>query len=349
MHPQRIEDVRLSVSIVSHNGMKVLPLCLESIAAQTFQPDKVFVIDNASTDGTPDWVRANHPAVEVIHHPFNHGPNPARNVGISRSPHPLVALIDDDAVLEPACLEELVRAYLKYPDAAAWVPRIVYHDRPDMIQLDGVKLHYMSEAILINADRPVAEAGREPRPIDIAAGICLLVSREAALALGGYDDYYFFGRDDGELMLRMRVAGHQLYAVPAAVCHHRVKPRGFGKLYYQVRNRWFLTLSVYSGRTLLLLAPAFFVYELSLMAFVAAKGGLREYARAMLHLGRDLPQLRQRRRVIQATRKVPDRQFLHPGVIGMRRDLLDKPWLTRIKAGFEGFFNLYWRWVSPLL
>lgn len=77
-----------------------------------------------------------------------------------------------------------------------------------------------------------------PGPIDIAAGICLLVSR------------------------------------------------GLGKLYYQVRNRWFLTLSVYSGRTLLLLAPAVFVYELSLMAFVAAKGGLRDYARASAVIAR---------------------------------------------------------------
>lgn len=341
--------VEVTAAILSYNGRKVVPLCLESVLRQTVPFAKVLFVDNASTDGTPEWVSENHPEVEIVRHPVNNGPNPARNLGVLRSPHRLVLLVDDDAVLDERCLEGLMAARRERPEAAVLAPRIVYYDRSDTIQLEGVYMHYLSEAILLNPERRLSEGAREVTPIDLAAGICLLLDREAVLAVGLFDEYYFFGRTDGELTFRLTLAGRKLYAVPGAVCYHRVKERGLGKVFYQVRNRWYLILTTYSERTLLLLAPAFLVYEASLVPFLAAKGHLRDYLRAMAAIVRDLPKVRERRRAVQALRRVPDREVLRWGVINMRGDLVRSRLLVRAKSALDRFFRAYWRLVYPAL
>lgn len=344
-----LAPVEVTAAIVSYNGRKVAPLCLESVLRQTLPFAKVLFVDNASTDGTPEWVSESYPEVEIVRHPVNNGPNPARNLGVLRSPHRLVLLVDDDAVLDERCLERLVAAWRERPDAAVLAPRIVYHDRRDTIQLEGVYMHFLSEAILLNPERRLEEGAREVTPIDLCAGICLLLDREAALAVGLFDEYYFFGRTDGELTFRLTLSGRKLFAVPEAVCYHRVKERGLGKVFYQVRNRWYLILTTYSARTLLLLAPAFLVYEASLVPFLVAKGRLREYLRALAALVRDLPKVRQRRREVQALRRVPDREVLRWGIINMRSDLVRNRLVARAKGALDRFFRAYWRLVYPAL
>ena len=339
----------VTVAVVSHNGGQVAPACVESVFAQTARPAAVLFVDNASTDGTPERIAERFPEARIVRRPVNDGPNPARNLGIVRSEHDLVLLVDDDTVLAPTCLEELLAAARARPDGALWAPRIVYHDRRDTIQLEGVFMHYLSEAILLNPERPLAQGAREIVPIDLAAGICLLVRKQAALAIGLFDEYYFFGRTDGEFTFRLSLAGHRLYAVPAAVCWHKVKRRGLTKVFYQVRNRWYLILTTYSLRSLVLLAPALLVYEVSVAGFLLAKGKIADYGRALGRLLRDLPKIAARRRQVQSLKRVPDRQVLRCGPINMRGDLLDRSPLAAVKRGLDGFFGLYWRLVHRLL
>src|SRR5688572_6748386 len=94
--------------VITHNGRRVIPECLEPLRNQTIPPTQILVINNASTDGTPAWVRERFPQVKVIDRSVNSGPNPARNEGIRQADSELVLLVDDDAVLHPQCLEELL-------------------------------------------------------------------------------------------------------------------------------------------------------------------------------------------------------------------------------------------------
>lgn len=345
-----LEDPGVTVAVVTYNGINVIQHCLNSILAQSYQPCQIFVINNASTDDTSEWIQAHYPQVMVINLSENRGPNPARNVGILKTPDTnLTLLVDDDAILDKNCLSELLKAYQQYPDGAAWAPRIVYDDQPERIQYEGTFIHYTAEAVLLNSNQPTHQGLQEITPVHAANGTCFLVSKSAATAIGLFDEDYFFGRTDGEFTFRLTLSGYSLYTVPSAVCSHRVKKRGFSKVFYQIRNRWYFMLTTYSGRTLLLLLPPLMIYEMSLMAFLLIKGQIGEYFKAIIAVVKSLPQLWQKRHSIQQLKVVSDREVLCSDSMYMREDLLKNRTQAFLKSKLEEVFRLYWKFISPLI
>jgi len=343
-------SLQVIVAIITYNGINVIPLCLKSVFEQTYSSFQVIVINNASTDGTVNWIKQHYPQVQVINLPNNNGPNSARNMGIKKTPeHGLTLLIDDDAILDKKCLMRLVKAAQDHPDGVVWAPKIVYYDQPDTIQHSGTFIHYTGEAILVNSDRPVHQENRESFKVHAVSGTCLLLKREAALKIGLFDEDYFFGRTDGEFSFRLALSGHSLYVIPAATCFHRVKPRGFAKLFYQIRNRWYFILSTYSLWTLLILSPALIIYEISLMAFLILKGKAANYFEAMVVVFKNLPKIWHKRKSIQASKVVSDRYLLRGETLYMRQDLLKNGLLKTLKLLLDQFFSLYWKLVRPLI
>lgn len=339
----------VTIAVITYNGKAVLPECLASLTRQSYAPHHIMIVNNASTDGTPEWIKDHYPDIEVLDYPVNNGPNPARNMGINHSSTDLVLLIDDDAVLHEDCLAELVAAHHRFPDAAVWSPRIVYHDRQDLIQFEGVTMHYLQEAILLSGDTPIEDGVQDVTPIQVAGGVSYLLSREKALAVGLFDEDYFFGRTDGEFTYRLTISGYELYTVPKAVCFHRVKKRGTTKVYYQVRNRWHVILTSYAWRTIFLACPAFLLYELTLFPFLAIKGSTRDYARAVFHVLRDLPAILKKRRSVQKNKTLPDPVTLHCGPLNIRSDLLNSRIARFSKTFLDKSFCAYWKLISPLL
>jgi GT2 family glycosyltransferase len=304
------------------------------------------VINNASTDGTVNWIQQHYPQVQVINLPNNNGPNPARNMGIKTTPETgLTLLIDDDAILDKDCLMRLVKAAQAHPDGVIWAPKIVYYDRPDTIQYLGTFIHYTGEAILVNSDQPVDQENRESFKVHAVSGTCLLLKRDAAMKIGLFDEDYFFGRTDGEFCFRLALSGHSLYVVPAATCLHQVKTRGFTKVFYQIRNRWYLILSTYSLWTLLVLAPALILYELSLMVFLILKGKIINYLEAIVAVVYNIPKVWQKRQWIQASKVVSDRDLLRGESLYIRQDLLNNNLLKTLKSLLDQFFSVYWKLV----
>ncbi len=341
---------KVTVAITTYNGVNIIPLCLKAVFEQTYLPTEVIVIDNASTDGTTDWIKAHYPQVQVIHLSENRGPNPSRNLGVKKTPEfGLTLLIDDDAVLEKNCLLHLVQASQLYPDGAVWAPKIVYYDKPNIIQHSGTFIHYTAEAILVNSDQPVDQEVRESFQVDSVSGTCLLLASKAALDVGLFDEDYFFGRTDGEFTFRLSLSGYPLYVIPQACCFHRVKTRGLSKVFYQIRNRWYFILTIYSWWTLVVLSPALMVYELSLIAFLGLKGRIGDYLRAMVAVAQNLPRLWQKRQSIQALKVTSDRDLLRGGSLYMREDLIKNKILKSLKSMLDVFFEIYWKIVSPLL
>jgi hypothetical protein len=344
-----VSQPEVSVGVITYNGRSVLPLCLDSILTQTYPKIRVFIVDNASTDGTPEWVAENYPTVEVFHYPENKGPNPARNMAILKSTTPLVLLVDDDVVLKENCVDNLLEAYHQYPDAAIWVPRVVYYDQPNIIQTEGTYIYYLAEAIILNSDTPIEEGISDITPVQAAGGMTLLIARKPAINIGLFDEDYFFGRTDGEFTFRISQAGYPIYSVPQAVSYHRVKVRGLSKVFYQIRNRWYFILTTYAWKTILLILPALITYELFLLVFLTLKGQIMEYFKANAQVFVNLPMIFQKRQSVQALRKVQDRDLLHSGEIEMRKDLLKNPVISLLKSSLNGFFNLYWQLIYPLI
>ena len=341
---------KVTIAVITYNGESLLEECLSAVKSQSYPEYEIIVVDNNSTDQSVDLVKARFPEVKVLRMEENKGPSPARNVAIREANTRYILLVDDDAVLAPDCVKILMNAVNKFPEAAVWSPRVIYYDRRNIIQYDGASLHYVGEAILNNPDTRVENAlGEEPFSIDTAGGVAYIVDKEKALQVDLFDEDYFFGKTDTEFTFRLTISGFRCLNVPRAIVYHKVKKRGLTKAFYQVRNRWFLILRTYSFKTILLIILPLLLYEISVLTFLAWKGALSKYVKANLAVLKDLKRLMNKRRRVQALRKIGDREVLFGGNFCIRQDLIEKKYLKLAKNLLNYILNSYWKVVRNFI
>src|ERR1700731_3043030 len=102
----------VDVVVVAHNNLAALPVTLASLADAGCPPDRVTVVDVASSDGTPEWLGREWPRVRVRRLNHNAGPSPGRNVGISEASRRLVLLMDADVRVKPDAVRLLHAAMI---------------------------------------------------------------------------------------------------------------------------------------------------------------------------------------------------------------------------------------------
>lgn len=332
----------VSVGVVTRDRREVLAACLAALAAQRPTPSEVIVVDNASTDGTVAFLRAHHPAVRVIGLDENAGPAASRNRVLAAARHDRVLLLDDDVLLEEGALAHMIEA-LDRARAAVVAPRIVLDDRPAEVQYAGFDVHVLCLGIA----RRTAPEG--PYPVTAVAGGAMLVRRDVALRVGGFDERFVFGREDGEFCARVTQAGFRCLQVPAATGRHRWRPRGERHLAFQVRNRWLYMLRLYSARTLVAAAPLLAAYEVGLALGLVATGRGPAYLAALAGFARTMPETLRARRATQALRRIPDAAWLTAGPLAPPRAFALNPAAALALRLANGAADRYWRLVRPLV
>lgn len=339
----------VDVTIVAHNGWTTLPDTLRSLVGAACPPERITVVDVASSDETRARLAAEWPAVHVIALSRNDGPNPGRNLAFLRSRRRFVLLMDPDVQVVPDTVGRLHAGMLADPSVKVGSPVVVHLARPDTIQYAGGALHYLCEAVNPWHDRPLSERGVTRTPIGAAPACALLIDREAALHAGLFDERYFLGKDDGDFIHRMRIAGHTVLEVPDAIVLHRSRPRGTGLFYYQIRNRWHFILKNYEWRTIVSLLPALVIHEPIQFGVLCLKGHGLTYVRAVLGLLAMLPALPADRAVVARMRRRPDRDLLVTGALLVREDLAGGRLAQRGKALYEAWLTAYWSFVTRTL
>src|SRR4051794_14221890 len=117
-------DPFVTVVVVTWQGRHLLGPCLASLRRQTF-PHRLVGVDNASTDGTPEFLAAEHPGATVVRNSANLGFAGGMQAGLDLVDTPYVALLNNDAEAEPSWLEHLVGHLEAHPEAAAVTSRMV--------------------------------------------------------------------------------------------------------------------------------------------------------------------------------------------------------------------------------
>lgn len=339
---------KVTVAVITYNGEKILEECLSAIKSLDYPDYEVMVVDNHSTDQSVNLVREKFPEVKVLEMDENRGPNPARNVAILKSKTNYVFLIDDDTILTSHCLSILMNAKNVIPDVAVCHPRIIYYDDRTRIQQEGAEVHYIGAAIVKNEDASIKNTSTESVPTGAASG-ALLVDREKALHIGLFDEDYFFGWTDGQFTFRLTASGLKCLSVPRAIVYHKATKRGLSKVFYQVRNRWYFILQIYSLRTIFLILPALAVYEISLLVFLTMKGALLKYLKANMAVLQDFGKLMKKRQKVQLLKRLSDRELLHTGEINIREDLLESKYAKVGRKLLNRFFDLYWKLIKDFL
>ena len=239
--------------VVTYNRKVLLQECLAALAAQTRPLDRVIVVDNASTDGTADLVRSDHPEVELLALPDNQGGAGGFHEGL-KAAHAAGAdwiwLMDDDTIASPEALAELLAAPAALDGLAP--PKLL---ASKVVWTDG-SLHPMNHPGFErdNTERFVESCEQGFLPIRASTFVSLLVHRSAVDEHGLPHKHFFIWSDDIEYTARV-TRRHAGYLVPDSVVVHKTKAPYTavtdtgGRFYYHVRNSvYMLRGRAWSGR-----------------------------------------------------------------------------------------------------
>lgn len=206
---QALPDV--SVIIVSYNTADLLEACLESVLASKQVRCEVFVVDNASKDGSAEVVRERFPAVRLTANEDNRGFGAANNQALRECAGRYVIFLNPDTTVEPESFYRMVGFMESHPAVGLAGPRVL---NPDGSRQDSISLRYPGHRY------GAADLGPLPGEIACVLGACQIASRQLLLELGGFDEDFFLYGEDQDLCLRIRKRGHVIGLIDDAVIMH---------------------------------------------------------------------------------------------------------------------------------
>ena len=219
----------LSIIIVSWNTRKLLENCLGSILANPpISPVEIWVVDNASTDDSPRMVDEKFPQVRLVDNRENVGFARANNQAIQQCAGKYILLLNPDTLVASGALQALVDFLDKHPEAGAAGARMLKpdgslqissHPRPTLSR-EFWRLFHLDDLLPFAWYPRTKWETNQPQEVDILAGSCLLLRKEALDQVGFLDEDYFIYCEEVDLCSRIQRAGWRMYWVPQAEVLH---------------------------------------------------------------------------------------------------------------------------------
>jgi len=232
-----VSDPVLSILIVSYNGAEYLNRCLLSIRA--FPPPvsyEVIVIDNGSSDESPELVESFFPEVQLIQNGENLGFAAANNRGIEQCKGEIILFLNSDTELRPHSLTPLLRHLDKHPEVGIVGPTELHttgRAYPSISLFPNLIYIFLTHTTLrhrfyknkwfhpYRKKWEKAQRLRRPIPVDRVSGATLMIRRKVLDAIGIFDETYFFYMEETDLCKRTHNAGWEVHFVPSAeIIHH---------------------------------------------------------------------------------------------------------------------------------
>ncbi len=302
----------VSVIVVATDEAHHLHDCLPSLAALAGPTTDVMVIDNASTDGTREFLAAAFPWVNVVRTGQRLGYAAANNLGFRHARGSYLVVLNPDTRVHPDFVSALVETSRRYHDRVLVTSRICLFDDPATINACGNLVQFGMLASCRGLGDPVHAHASETY-VPAISGCAFLIHRSVLDALGGFDERIYPYLEDTELSLRAWGAGFSCVLAPESRVFHkyqfRITPK---KLFSIERNRWLVMYRCYRLRTILCLLPALILIEFLAWGYAASLG--RRYAaakaRSYVALGLMSKGIWMNRRESRQRRRIADRLLL---------------------------------------
>ncbi len=230
------------IVIVNWNSCDDTINCIESLKKVTYPEYEVVIVDNGSTDGSEKVLRGRFPELTLIQTGHNLGFAGGVNAGIKyalKKGADYILLLNNDTVVAPDFLEELVKVAERDEKAGILCSKIYFYNRPDRIWYAGATFHsLMGLTVLVGYERKDNEKFNTIKETE-PTGCSMLLKREVCEKIGLFDEQYFCYYEDMDFGMRAKRAGFKTLYVPSSKVWHKigVTTRGsLGMIYYLVRN-----------------------------------------------------------------------------------------------------------------
>ncbi len=232
----------LSVIIVSYNTRDMTLRCLETLQAQLRDEllnSEVWLVDNASRDGSAQAIREAFPTVNLIANTRNLGFGAANNLALEKARGRYLLLLNSDAFPVEGALETLCKYLREHPNVGAVGPRLLNAD--GSLQASCWKFPSPArswfESVGLAAALPnhpkfgdyYRWAHDEERAVDFVIGACLLLRREVYEQVGGFDENFFLYAEETDWQKRMTQAGWSIVFLPDAQVTHLGGASGYNE------------------------------------------------------------------------------------------------------------------------
>jgi len=299
----KVVEASVAVVIVNYNGANFLKACLSSISQQSVKPERVIVIDNASTDSSIEIIETDFPEIELVKLSQNSGFAAANNTAFSLIENcNWVALLNPDTIAPVSWVEKLKQAISQYPENSVFSCRL--EDMNDSSKLDGTGDQYHVTGLSWRRDhgastsinRSVEEGVFSP------CAAAALYRLEDVVSAGMFDESYFCYNEDTDLMFRMRLKGKSCLHLDHCVVRHAgsgiTGAQSDFSVYYGHRNLVWTYFKNMPSFLLWLYLPQHILLNLVSIVYFTMKGRFKVIVRAKWHALCGLPRILRMRRSI---------------------------------------------------
>jgi GT2 family glycosyltransferase len=297
----------ISIVIVTWNGRQYLEPCLQAVLAQQGVDAEVILVDNASTDGSSELVRARFPQVRLVALRENRGFTGGNNAGAREARGRFLAFLNNDTVPDPSWLHALRGGIEPAAGFLLATSRVVYMHDASIVDSAGDGLFRGGGAFKRHHGAPAHLAAVSGEVFGVCGAACL-VSKAVFDELGGFDEDFFASHEDVDLSYRARLRGYRCrYVADAIVRHHGSATLGrttASAVFHGQRNLEWLYVKNTPASLLIRTLPGHLLYNAAGAAHFARLGLLGAFVRAKVAALAGLPRMWRKRAAVQRTRTV---------------------------------------------
>jgi len=315
---------KVSIIIPHWNGIQILSECIDSLKQTSFDSYEIIVCDNASSDGSQQWLKDNHPDIILIENDQNLGYAGGCNRGMEIANGDYLVFLNNDTVQDRGWLDHLIRCIEHKDNIAAVQPKILnYFDRTIFDYAGGSGGHMDLFCYPFARGRLFLEQEKDSGQYDDpsrcfwASGTSIMVKKDLFIQAGKFDEIFFAHMEEIDLCWRLQAMGHEVWVEPKSVVLHKnavsLPMHSHRKYYLNHRNSLLMVFSNYSfansfyfGTIRIMLEFIALGYAMVKIDFNHVSGILRSMAWVVFH---PLTIINKRKR-FRLIRKLKDRDVL---------------------------------------
>jgi O-antigen biosynthesis protein len=213
---------KVSIIIPNYNGQNFLGDCIDSIHQIDFERKnyEIIVVDNASSDTSCDFILSAYPDVRLIPAERNLGFAGGCNLGIKNSSGEYIVLLNNDTVVDPNWLKELVAVADRDQDVAIVGSKLLFKQNPHVIQNAGSYLTSRGDGGDIGSYQPDEGQYNTTREVMAVCGASMLIKRSLIEKIGALDEDFFAYYEEIDLCYRTRLYGKKIIFAPRSIVYH---------------------------------------------------------------------------------------------------------------------------------
>ena len=305
-----------SIIIVSWNALEHLKNFLPSVTETNYPDFEIIVADNASTDGSKEWINSTYPEVKITSFDKNYGYCGGNNRAVRFAENEILLFLNNDVKVDQNWLHDINRMLEEDEKIAAVQPKMRAVKQPEYFEYAGAAGGFMDKygytfcrgRIFDEVEKDEGQYDNSPN-LFWASGAALAIRKDVFIESGGFDEDFEFHMEEIDLCWRLQNKGYKIGYAPESIIYHlgggslpMGSPR---KVYYNFRNSLFMLWKNYSSSSL----KTRFLLRLILDVIAAYKalfsGKPKEWlavAKAHLHFVKGFTKVNRKRKKLQSDR-----------------------------------------------